>query len=102
SYKWISNTSGKRPLTSDFSRQCSQREVYKRSIPETGPVLEFNMAAKKRAFLVDYAQIHNISRRSNRKSKRRKMYEAERIIERRKTKHVSRFFMSILKVDPFV
>ena len=60
------------------------------------------MAAKKRAFLVDYAQIHNISRRSNRKSKRRKLYEAERIIEWRKTKHVSRFFMSILKVDPFV
>ncbi|CAH3172927.1 unnamed protein product, partial [Porites lobata] len=62
SYKWISNTSGKRPLTTDFSRQRSQREVYKRSIPETGPVEESNMVGKKRAFLVDYAQLHDISR----------------------------------------
>ncbi|CAH3197101.1 unnamed protein product, partial [Porites evermanni] len=94
---------GKRPLVTDhFSRQCTQREVYKRSIPETGPVGESNMAAKKRAFLVDYAQLHNISRRSSRKSKRRKLYEVDRIIEWRKTKHVSRFFVSILKVDPFV
>ena len=30
------------------------------------------------------------------------MYEVERIIERRKTERVSRFFVSILKVDPFV
>ncbi|CAH3184752.1 unnamed protein product, partial [Porites evermanni] len=49
SYKWMSNTSGKRRLTTDFSRQCSQREVYKRSIPETGPIGESNMADKKRA-----------------------------------------------------
>ena len=61
------------------------------------------MADKKRAFLVDYAQFHNISRRSSRKSKRGKLYEVERIIEWwRKAKHVSRFFVSILKVDPFV
>ena len=35
---------------------------------------ESNMADKKRAFLVDYAQLYNISRRSSRKSKRRKLY----------------------------
>ena len=39
---------------------------------------------------------------SSRKSKRGKMYEVERIIERRKTERVSRFFVSILNVDPFV
>ena len=60
------------------------------------------MADKKSAFLVNYAQLHNISRRPSRKSKRRKLYEVERIIEWQKTKHVSRFFVSILKVDPFV
>ena len=35
---------------------------------------ESNMADKKSSFLVDYAQLHNISRRSSRKSKRRKLY----------------------------
>ena len=54
------------------------------------------MADKRRVFPVDYAQLHNVSSvvlydTSSRKSKRSKLYDVERIIERRKTKHV-RFF----------
>ena len=51
------------------------------------------MADKRHAFPVDYAQLHNVSSvvlydTSSRKSKRSKLYDVERIIERRKTKHV--------------
>ena len=50
---------------------------------------ESNMADKRRAFPVDYAQLHNVLSvvlydTSSRKSKRSKLYDVERIIERRK------------------
>ena len=54
------------------------------------------MADKRRAFPVDYAQLHNVLsvvlyETSSRKSKTSKLYDVERIIERRKTKHVTFF-----------
>ena len=56
------------------------------------------MADRKRAFLVDYALLHMFYVQQKTQKK-----EAVRGGENnRKTKHVSRFFVSILKVDPFV
>ena len=54
------------------------------------------MADKRRAFPVDYAQLHNVSSvvlydTSSTNSERSKLYDVERIFGRRKTKHV-RFF----------
>lgn len=56
-----------------------------------------SMASKKRSLPVDYTQLHSLSSvvlyDTSFKKSRGKLYDVERIIERRKTRYVSFFFI---------
>ena len=74
-----------------MARNCGHLSL--RNIQRMVPKLEFTMASGsgKRSATVDYRQLNNLSSSSH---KRGKYYDVERLISRRRSRHVSSFSSS--------